>query len=128
MPISGSTALVTVAAPSIQSPAPYKIYTITNATGILLSGFTIANTGNIPTSLTIYQDSLQNAIYSVTLAALQGTPGAATAALQQPVIAAINGNLRNFQLQDQPQDTPQFDYSSTSDLWLEITNVAEGAA
>ena len=93
MPISGSTALAVSSAPAITSSAPYKIYTVTNATGIFLAGFTIINTGNIPQNLTIYQDNLSNAIYSVTLASLQGTPAAATAALQVPVQATINGNL-----------------------------------
>ena len=93
MPISGSSSLAVSSAGAINFPTPIKLYTVSNATGIFLAGFTIVNTSNVPQTLTIYQDNINNAIYSITLAALQGTPGAATAALQIPVQALINSNL-----------------------------------
>jgi hypothetical protein len=82
MPITGSAALVTVAAPSINSPTPYVIYKVTNTTGIALIGFTIQNTANIPVSVTIYQDNYSNVLYSATLAALAG-----------PTQVLLSGNL-----------------------------------
>jgi hypothetical protein len=84
MAITGSTALATVAAPASSSPRPYVVYTVTNPTGIQLAGFTLQNTANIPVTLTIYQDSYNNPIYSGTLAANAG-----------PTQVLLNGFLSN---------------------------------
>jgi hypothetical protein len=82
MPIVGSVALATVAAPSSLSPAPYTLYSITQPGGIYLAGFILQNTANIPVNITIYQDSYLNVLYSGTLTALQG-----------PTTVSINTNL-----------------------------------
>ena len=84
MAIPGSVALAREAIPASNSPNPYKIYAVTNPTGIQLYGFTIQNTANFPVNYTIFQDSLQNVIASGTLAALQA-----------PTQILLQGNLIN---------------------------------
>ena len=69
MPIIGSVAIATVAAPAASSPTPYTVYTVTNPTGLALYGFTITNLANVPVSLTIFQDTYNNPIMSTTLLA-----------------------------------------------------------
>ena len=69
MPITGSTTLATVAAPAASSPSPYTIYSVTNPTGIFLAGFILQNTSNVPVTVSIFQNSYNNTIYSGTLAA-----------------------------------------------------------
>ena len=66
--IAGSTVLASVAAPASSSTTPYKIYTVTNSTGVLLYGFVLTNTGNIPVTYTLFQNSYSNVITSGTLA------------------------------------------------------------
>ena len=95
MPITGSIALASEAIPASSSPNPYKIYGVSNPTGIQLYGFTLVNTANIPVNYTILQDTLNSVIASGTIGALQGTPGAATALLQAPVQILLQGNLIN---------------------------------
>ena len=84
MAITGSIALASEAIPASSSPNPYKIYSITNPTGIQLYGFTLVNTANIPVNYTIFQDTLNNVIASGTIGALQG-----------PVQILLQGNLIN---------------------------------
>jgi len=69
MAIAGSTALASKAIPAATSPQPYAIYQVTNTTGIQLYGFILTNTGGVPVNWTIYQDNVNNAIASGTLAA-----------------------------------------------------------
>ena len=102
MPITGSSALVTVAAPAANSPNPYAIYKVTNTTGIALAGFTIQNTANVPVNLTIYQDNYSNAIYSATLAAnmaaTQVLLSASLIAGEQILALASQGGVVNIEV------------------------------
>jgi hypothetical protein len=84
MPIAGTIVLASEAIPASSSPNPYKIYSVTNPTGVQLYGFIITNTANIPVNYTIFQDSLNNVIASGTIAALGG-----------PTQILLQGNLVN---------------------------------
>ena len=84
MPISGSVMLSSEAIPAASSPSPYRIYSVTNPTGIQLYGFTITNTANIPVTYTIFQDNLNNVIASGVIAANGG-----------PTQIPMQGNLVN---------------------------------
>ena len=84
MPIAGSVVLASEAIPASSSPNPYKIYTVSNPTGVQLYGFTLTNSANIPVNYTIFQDSLNNVIASGTIAALGG-----------PTQILLQGNLVN---------------------------------
>jgi hypothetical protein len=102
MPITGSAALATVAAPAANSPTPYTIYKVTNPTGIVLYGFILQNTANIPVTLTIYQDNYNNSIYSVTLAANQAATqiilNASLAYGEQILALANQGGVVNIEV------------------------------
>ena len=84
MPIAGSIVLATEAISASTSPNPYKIYPVTNPTGVQLYGFIVTNTANFPVNYTIFQDNLNNVITSGTLAALGG-----------PTQILLQGNLIN---------------------------------
>ena len=87
MPISGSVVLASEAIPAATSPAPYKIFTVANPTGVQLYGFIITNTANQPVNYTIFQDNYNNVIASGTIAALAG-----------PTTLLLQGNLANGEM------------------------------
>jgi hypothetical protein len=90
MPISGTIVLGSEAIPASSSPNPYKMYSVTNPTGVQLYGFLLTNTANIPVNYTIFQDSLNNVIASGTIAALAGISPSV------PVVQILlQGNLVN---------------------------------
>ena len=101
MPITGSTALAIVAAPSANSPKPYTIYTVTNLTGVALAGFILTNTTNIPVAVSIFQDNYNNTIYSTTLAsgASVTVPMPTNLAAGETILAVANqGGVVNIEI------------------------------